>query len=69
MHVQKAIRHAEPRELVQLLARAKADAIQAKMRAASEEMQGFLLTCDQVCSGLCSPHLRLHLGLAYLPLL
>ena len=45
---EKAIRTPEPRDLVLLLAKAKAEAIQAKMRAANEEMTGYLLTCDQV---------------------
>lgn len=46
---EKAIRHDKPRDLVLALAKAKATAIQEKMKAAGEPMAGFLITCDQVC--------------------
>ncbi|GLC45070.1 hypothetical protein PLESTB_001465300 [Pleodorina starrii] len=45
---EKAIRDPHPETLVRLLARAKKDAIIAKMKAAGEEMHGLLITCDQV---------------------
>ena len=45
---EKAIRVPDPRELVVKLAHAKADAILRRMEDEGVEMQGFLLTCDQV---------------------
>ncbi|GFR43639.1 hypothetical protein Agub_g4740 [Astrephomene gubernaculifera] len=45
---EKAIRDPDPEKLVRLLARAKREAIVAKMRAAGEELRGILITCDQV---------------------
>ncbi|KAG2453712.1 hypothetical protein HYH02_001924 [Chlamydomonas schloesseri] len=45
---EKAIRDPSPEMLVRLLARAKREAIIAKMQAAGEPMQGLLITCDQV---------------------
>ncbi|KAG2445632.1 hypothetical protein HXX76_000242 [Chlamydomonas incerta] len=45
---EKAIRDPNPEMLVRLLARAKREAIIAKMKAAGEPLQGLLITCDQV---------------------
>ncbi|GLI58753.1 hypothetical protein VaNZ11_000510, partial [Volvox africanus] len=45
---EKAIRDPSPDTLVTLLARAKRDAIIQKMKDGGEEMQGLLITCDQV---------------------
>eukprot|EP00890_Picochlorum_soloecismus_P001758 jgi/Picsp_1/2583/NSC_00814-R1_maf-like protein len=45
---EKAIRVADPRELVVKLAHAKADAILRRMEDEGVEKKGFLLTCDQV---------------------
>ena len=45
---EKAIRHADPSQLVTLLAHAKADAILQKMKDAGDPLEGILVTCDQV---------------------
>ncbi len=46
---EKAIRRPQPRDLVLTLAKAKADAIKAKLRAEGQDAShGFLITCDQV---------------------
>lgn len=53
----QAIRRPDPSDMVLVLAHAKAEAIKAKMLAESEELSGFLITCDQVCMGQAgSPH-------------
>lgn len=45
---EKAIRSPVPRELVLALGHAKAEAILDKMRTAEDNMDGYLVTCDQV---------------------
>ena len=45
---EKAIRAPVPRDLVLLLAHAKANAIAAKLAAAGDGAAGLLITCDQV---------------------